>query len=61
MEQKLGIGTKVRCIDTGEIFTICEMVQTNNQWGYGIFIYQFEETIKTRPAFGLYRREFTLI
>lgn len=61
MEERLDNGIKVKEKDTGEIFTIYNSIETNNQWGLGIYLYIFEETIRIRPSFGLYRKEFELV
>lgn len=59
MEERIPNGTKVREIKTDEIYKIVDAIKTNNQFGYGVYLYRFEG--KTDTGFGLYRNHFEII
>jgi hypothetical protein len=58
-EERLPNGTKVKEISTNEVFTIVDAIETNNQFGYGVYLYRFEGKLDT--GFGLYRKEIGVI
>lgn len=61
MEKRIKNGTIITYIDPDKTYTICNAIKTDNQWGYGVYLYQFEELIESYPGFGLYRKEFDIV
>lgn len=56
MEKKIKNDTIVKEISTDKALKIADAIETNNQFGYGIYLYKFEGLTDT--GFGLYRNEF---
>jgi hypothetical protein len=59
MEERVQNKTRIRNLWTNEIYKIVDAIETNNQWGYGVYLYRFEERLAT--GFGLYRNEFEVL
>ena len=55
MEKRIENETEVIEISTGRLLKIVDSIETNNQFGYGIYLYRFEGLTDT--GFGLYRSE----
>jgi len=58
MEVRVENDTEVKEISTNRILKIIDAVETNNQFGYGVYLYRFEGLTDT--SFGLYRSEFVV-
>jgi len=56
MEEQIPNGTMVKDVYTNKIHKISYAIETNNQFGYGVYLYRFEG--KLGIGFGLYRHEF---
>jgi hypothetical protein len=59
MEERVPNKTRVKNLWTNEIYTIVDALETNNQWGYGVYLYRFEGRLAT--GFGLYKNEFEVL
>lgn len=59
MEQRVPNGIRIKDIYTNEIYKIVDAIETNNQWGYGVYLYRVEGKLDT--GFGLYRKEFEIV
>lgn len=55
LEEPIPNGTEVTEISTGRRLKIVDAIKTNNQFGYGVYLYRFEGLTDT--GFGLYRNE----
>lgn len=49
-------GTKIKDIETGEKYIISKSNETNNQFGYGVYLYILEDT-----SIALWRSEFEIV
>lgn len=58
-EARVPNGTFVREIETGNIYKIVDSIETDNRWGYGVYLYRFEDKLDT--GFGLYRHHFDIM
>lgn len=58
-EERVPNGTMVKDIYDNTIYKIVDAIETNNQWGYGVYLYRFEGKLDT--GFGLYRRRFEVL
>jgi hypothetical protein len=58
-EERVPNGTFIREHDTKRIYKIVDAIETNNQFGYGVYLYRLEGT--THTGFGLYRKEFDIM
>ncbi|ADO59617.1 hypothetical protein [Paenibacillus polymyxa] len=58
-EIRLPEGTKIRSREDGKIYTIHDSIWTNNQFGYGVYLYRVKERLDT--AFGLYCKWFDVV
>lgn len=58
MEERIENGTIVKEIGTNRELKIVDAIETNNQFGYGVYLYRFEGLLNT--GFGLYRKEFKI-
>lgn len=56
MEKRVPNGKTVIDKETKEELKIIDAIETNNQFGYGVYLYRFEG--RTDTGFGLYRKEF---
>lgn len=59
MEKRIPNGVEVIEKDIGRKLKIIDAIETNNQFGYGVYLYRFEGL--TNTGFGLYRSEFEVI
>jgi 8-oxo-dGTP diphosphatase len=60
-ERQLPIGTTVRSLENGLIWTIAEARKTNNQFGYGVYLYLFKEKHGLHHGYACYRRHLEVI
>ncbi|WP_405173782.1 hypothetical protein [Paenibacillus sp. FSL H8-0260] len=58
-EEKLPEWTKVKSREDGQIYTIHDATETNNQFGYGIYRYRVKERLDT--GFALHKKWFDVI
>jgi hypothetical protein len=58
-EVKLPNGAKIRSREDGEIYTVHDSTETNNQFGYGIYRYRVEERLDT--GFALHWKWFDVV
>lgn len=58
MESIIPNGTEIVESRTGRKLKIVNAIETNNQFGYGVYLYRFEGL--TDKGFGLYRSMFVL-
>ena len=42
IEERVPNKTRVRDLWTNEIYKIVDAIETNNQWGHGVYLYRFE-------------------
>jgi hypothetical protein len=59
VEKRVPNQTEVVEKRTGRILKIVDAIETNNQFGYGVYLYRFEGF--THTGFGLYQSEFNVI
>lgn len=59
LEKRLPEGTKILSKEDGNIYTVHESRETNNQFGYGIYFYRVKERLS--DGFGLYKKWFELV
>ena len=57
-EERIPNKTKVIEKRTGKKYTIIDAIETNNRFGYGVYLYQLKEK---RTGFGLYESEFNIL
>lgn len=58
-EEKIEVGTTVKELETNEVYTVRQATKTDNKWGYGVYLYHFEE--RKNSGFALYRNEFAVL
>ena len=64
MEERVLNDTLIKHNSTGINYIICDATETNNQFGYGVYLYSVKATNVTdqlSKGFGLYRQEFTIV
>jgi hypothetical protein len=59
MEERVPNNTIIKDIESGAKFKIIDAIETDNQFGNGVYLYEFENS--PSKGFGLYRREFMII
>lgn len=59
MEKQLLNGQEVKVKKDGRILKIDSSIETNNQFGYGVYLYRFVSELEN--GFGLYRKEIDVI
>lgn len=57
-EERISNGTIVIEKETGKEHRIIDAIETNNKFGYGVYLYCFDDT---KTGFGLYESKFTVL
>jgi len=59
VEELVPNGMLVKSLSDNMIYKIVDAIKTDNQFGYGMYLYRFENKLDT--GFGLYRHEFEVL
>jgi hypothetical protein len=59
MEKQLSNGLQVKVIKDNRVLEIDSSIKTNNQFGYGVYLYRFVGELES--GFGLYRKEIEVL